>query len=713
MAWSVVEMILKRMSFRDEQGVTTVGMAVSMMVSLALLFSGAQLYRVQSASAEIQDVADVCALAAENDVAEFMVAANTCDAAVLSMTLLSATLTGIGVVCACVPALSGISADLFGYAEKVLNARNEFAETAASGLNSVQKVLPFLASANAARVAKANNSGAMQANYSAVAMLVSSEGVEITVGSDGLSDAVANAQANADELRDASAAAEEAAKEANAAKEAGYMYDCGADGSSMYERYKRFISEPISNPKYESSDAWSFKVALYRAKSYYTQRIQDNTPENDSVESKADAVLRDYFYRYAKDTVSSACAKALDDVVEFPELFHTLPTFRTTEQYKAKLFPITVSSEGVQVMHAMKQCPNASGSIGNGSVEDLERGNFGKCDLCKFEASSLANVASATTNTPSGFEYYYEHVRLAWLDYKEAMDTLSPLQEEVKNIASPILDSIAGVLGNVSAYRIHAQPPGTYGAIAIVVNSAQNSADTGFENAFVQSETALGTRVAISAATLLADTSDDGATVITSLLQDSAEGGGAAVGAIRIALDCWSGLLMAYQNGQAALNQSVKNATESLSTNTASGLGKWAVKALQNVVDAAGLESADLSVLKPVLLNSAYVVQGDAESTFSVEYLRIKSSALANSGSSTDAVSVVTNSVKGYLNDRISGVNEVAIATVELPFIGVSKNIAIKLPDSMASGAANLIDGALEKLGAAVSGVLGVSRSWQ
>jgi hypothetical protein len=74
---------------------------------------------------------------------------------------------------------------------------------------------------------------------------------------------------------------------------------------------------------------------------------------------------------------------------------------------------------------------------------------------------------------------------------------------------------------------------------------------------------------------------------------------------------------------------------------------------------------------------------------------------------------VVTNSVKGYLNDRISGVNEVAIATIELPFIGVSKNIAIKLPDSMASGAANLIDGALEKLGAAVSGVLGVSRSWQ
>jgi hypothetical protein len=43
----------------------------------------------------------------------------------------------------------------------------------------------------------------------------------------------------------------------------------------------------------------------------------------------------------------------------------------------------------------------------------------------------------------------------------------------------------------------------------------------------------------------------------------------------------------------------------------------------------------------------------------------------------------------------------------------VSKNIAIKLPDSLASGAANLIDGALEKLGAAVSGVSGVSRSWQ
>ncbi len=59
---------------RDEEGLTTAGMAVSIMLSLALIFSGAQLYRVTSASAEIQEVADVAALAAQNEVAEFMIA---------------------------------------------------------------------------------------------------------------------------------------------------------------------------------------------------------------------------------------------------------------------------------------------------------------------------------------------------------------------------------------------------------------------------------------------------------------------------------------------------------------------------------------------------------------------------------------------------------------------------------------------------------------
>ena len=75
---------------RDEEGFTTAGMAVALLVSLTLLFSAAQVYRVNTRAAEIQDVADAAALAAENQVAEFMVAVRVVDGAVLSMTLLGA-----------------------------------------------------------------------------------------------------------------------------------------------------------------------------------------------------------------------------------------------------------------------------------------------------------------------------------------------------------------------------------------------------------------------------------------------------------------------------------------------------------------------------------------------------------------------------------------------------------------------------------------------
>ena len=49
--------------FRDEDGFTTVGVALALLVTLALVFTSAQVYRVSSASADVQDVADAAALA--------------------------------------------------------------------------------------------------------------------------------------------------------------------------------------------------------------------------------------------------------------------------------------------------------------------------------------------------------------------------------------------------------------------------------------------------------------------------------------------------------------------------------------------------------------------------------------------------------------------------------------------------------------------------
>ena len=121
-------MRLKRKSGRgafwgDDGGFSTLGMAVALLVTLSLVFSAAQVYRVSSASADIQDVADACVLAAEGEVAEFMIAVRVCDAVVLSLSLTSAAMFGLGVVALCAPPAAELGIELVNLGTKVLFRR--------------------------------------------------------------------------------------------------------------------------------------------------------------------------------------------------------------------------------------------------------------------------------------------------------------------------------------------------------------------------------------------------------------------------------------------------------------------------------------------------------------------------------------------------------------------------------------------------------------
>ena len=86
---SVSRRMEQAFSLRDEDGATTVGMVVSLLLALSLIFSSAQVYRIQSVSSRVQSVADAGALAAGNVVAEFMVAVRVCDSVALSLSLTS------------------------------------------------------------------------------------------------------------------------------------------------------------------------------------------------------------------------------------------------------------------------------------------------------------------------------------------------------------------------------------------------------------------------------------------------------------------------------------------------------------------------------------------------------------------------------------------------------------------------------------------------
>lgn len=697
--------------FRDEEGITTVGMAVSLLLCLALLFSGAQVYRAGSASSEIQEVADAAALAAESEVAEFMVVVRVCDASILSMTLLAGTVYGIGLVAACVPPAAPVSERLISLGTKVAKARDAFAEKASEGLNRLQKMLPFVAAASAAGVASACDGGAMEASYYAVGVLLPNEGKEINANlGSGLSDLSDDVEADAQGIRDDAAAAEEAAKEADAAKREAFEHDCGAaPGYCQYERAGRFPWMTGSqNPCYSSVDAWSFSVALDRAKNYYRLRHDCEPEPSGSIADEASYHLRKLFYAYALEELERDGFVREDEgsfEANFPKLFRNVKEFRQTSLYEQAQFPVSADD----VMHAYSGCPAAGAIESWGTVSELESGKFSGCATCGFSLESIGNVASASTNVANGFEHHYEKIRQAAQAYQEARSKMDPLLDRAKGKVSPLLDRIGSLLSEIGGKRISAEPPGSAGAICIVANLASNAADSGFESMFVSGGTVLGTRAAVSAASLVEDAADDSSSVITSLLDGFGQDGGAAVGAARVLLDCWNGLLKAYENGQAALSDAIGKGLSSIPTATLSGLGSWAEDALSAVVDSAGLQPANLNVLKPAVLNTGHVASSD-DGVFAVRFRQAKANALS-AAEVGGAISTLASGIPAAVSQAI-GDQGITIAEIEFPVGDVVIPVKVTLPQSVADAAGGFVGQCIAAIEGVVESVVGV-REWR
>lgn len=710
----MTQFLERRNLFRDERGITTVAMAVSIILALSLIFSGAQLYRVQSASAEVQEVADACALAADNEVAEFVCAVNVCDAVILSFTLLSGTLYGLGIVTACIPPLEGLSVKLISAAQKSLQARDKFHDAVVDGLNQLQKLLPFLAAANAMGVAQANNEGALQADYYAVAALLPSKGVDFKkIEDDALANLDASVNESIDDVRSDSKAAEEAAERANEAKQSAFEHDCGnAPGACMYERAESLAGLGGSeNPMYSSVDAWSFQVALNRARSYYAARASAEEPTGSSVEAQADSVLRQRFYQYAIAEFEDAYVEDSEDSfsMSLPHLFRNTSEMKETELYTECAYPVTEDGD-VRSMHAWSGCPGASGALYSGSISELDGGEFTTCSYCKFVVSSMGKVASATTSVPNGFEYHYELMRKVAEEYQEARSELDPLKRSVRSTVEPMLDTIGNIFKGAAAQRLEVDPPGKLGVISIVVNTAKRPADTGFESSFVAGGKTLGTTAAVAGATLLADESSDGSSVITRIIEGLELGDGGVGGVAGIIASCWSGLLKVYEDGQDALFGAISSGLDSFSTNTESGLGDWAADSLRDVVSSVGLAPADTKSRMPVLLNTAYPASADSGS-FSSSFMQMKSYASSASAPTTTALSTLSNKVSGELHERVSSA-WLTVADLELPIGGGNYTIQMILPQSVQEAGSSFIDTCIANIGAAIESVAPL-RSWQ
>lgn len=685
--------------FRDQEGFTTVGMAVAILLAVALLFSSAHLYEVNNCAAEIQEVADASALAAASVTAEFMIAVALCDAVVLSFSLASLLCTGVGAVALCVPGGQGLGGKLVDAGSDVMSARNGFAERVSRGLNQLQEALPFLCALNAAAVASANDNGTNR--YVAIAVPVPLEGSPILVGGAAAGDAYAEAvRENADSLADQAARAEEAASSANEAKMRGFLADCGADpGYCMYQRASSVGGlPPSSNPLFHSVDTWGFSVALERARAYYAYRSVHETAHDSSVEQRANAALRRVFYGYAAQELQEGYVRDGDAgfAAYFPLMFSKTAELRESSLYEKELFPVTDDGAG-QVMHAFDGCPRSVGWQRRGSVAQLEEGGYSLCPECEFTAASLGDVAAASSRIENGFEYHYRLVARAADDYRRARENLDPASAEAKGTFSSLLEGLRAALSEVADFRISADPPGGKGCVAFVVNLASGPLPDGFANPFAPTEAQMGLRVAVSGALLVEDPATDGNGVISSLT-DRIDTSAPLAGAGKMALGCWSKLLSAYGDGQNALMDGVEGLLADVPLIGSSGLGSWARSELGKTLEAVGLQPASLSALKPVLASSGAVTEGGSDA-FSVEFGQLRQRALRGSSPTGSVLDGLFAGMQDSAFDALDVADGgVTVATFTVPVVGTQVPITIALPPSVGAAARSWVEQAAAAL---------------
>lgn len=701
-----------RSPFRDDEGMTTLSVVLSLLLTLSLIFSSAQVYRVNSISSRVQSVADAAALAAQNVVAEYMIVVRLCDAVVLSLSLTSASACGIGVAALCIPGGQSIGEKLLESSYRIAEARDKFSRRAVDGLNRVQKALPFLCSVQAASTAAANGK---DSSYVALALSVPSEVSDISVPTDdgALNDALDEAKGNASEIREQARVADGAAKDAQRAKQEAFEHDCGAyPAYCMAERAATLAGlSGSSNPLYSSVDTWSFLAAVNRAKAYYPRRLAQEAPTGPSVEEQAESALRKRFYAYACDMIEQAYAHDLGDsfVCYLPTVPKNAAEVQGTPLYTDCMYPYTVEDEKI-TLHAWAGCPNASGSLGLASIKDIPDEGYTPCSRCGFSRSSMGKVAAASSAIENGFEYHYGYVARAAEDYRDALERARPAKSEVKRRASGVFDAIGDLLSHAAKMRIDANPPGSSGVVVLVANTGTDAPAKGFESTFVKVTGNLGARVSVSAAALVADPSGEGKSVIASLT-DGLKDKGSALGAAGVVLDVWSGMLEVYAGGQYALEGAIRDGLNSVPLAGPSGLGTWAASAFSSVVEAAGFAPANLDALRPAVVNTAHVAASD-DGSFSARLLELKKAAVENPLASNDPFAALVRAAGSRASEAIeSSDGQIEVASFDFGGGGASIPITITLPEAVRDAAPGFVERLAETLIDVHSNISG-SRPW-
>ena len=701
----------RRSVFWAEEGFSTLGMVLSLLITLCLVFTAARVYEINSLSADVQDVADAAVLAGENTVAEFYIVSQVCDAVVLSLNLSRLTVAGLGIVAACIPPTKGLATSLFRAADDISKATSSFSKKAKETLDNLQRALPFLANARALAVLNANSGkeGSMYVGMVVLAPWEAEDLVELDLSKG--DDAIDAVEEQSGDLEAVAQEAEEAAQRVNEAKRKGYQADCGAyPDYCLYERAEHLsaLSGP-ENPYYASPDAWSFSVALDRAKRYYPLRLQSESATANDPESQADSALRKRFYAYAVEEVSKGYVRETEDSFDcyFPLLPKNTSEMKETPLYTEVCYPLTQTGDGSRTAHAYSGCPGMSEAqvVGTVSISQIDSdSSLVTCPFCEFTVGSMGKVAAASTSISNGFEHHYRIVAEAADEYRKARADFDPAAKEVKDIAGGMFEELLAAYEDAANLRITVDPPGKLGAIAIVADISSQSAESFFPSSYVRSSGTLGARAAISSATLLEDSSEEGRTVINSFLEGLDVTYASALAPAQIVLDLWSAILDSYGTGQQALSQGIEDALDSIPLMSESGLGIWARTAFDSLVEGLGLEPAELASRKAVLVNSAHVLSADSSSAFSARLLDTKRLFMHAGASGSLFGAALSGVEQSALNQVESWGDGIELGTIEFFDGAVSIPLTIALPSSVVDSARGMVEqaiGRLESLAAA------------
>ena len=646
--------------FVDEDGYTTVAVALALLLSLSLVFGMAAAEWGMARAADVQEVADAAAMAGSNCVAAFATVSQVIDACVLSLGLTGLVVCGSGLIVAAIPPIAELSPSIMDAGKKILDTRKSFATSSARGLKSLESALPALIMANSASCVSANSIGGMQ--YSGLAIPFPQKSAsDFSFLDDDANEEAEEVDESAEDIEELSKKIEEARQRAQDAKERAWRADNIDNPLCMRSRAATLANMGEGeNPYYDSPDSWEFEYCRIRACNYYVNRWINEYPADDTVAELTRSQARYAFYDYAYDVISSGiCIDTEDEVnIDLPELPRNTDMMRQTRLYTDTVWPVSIDEYGLCTLHSSYSCPDCIGmEYGYAALCDMDSGTVSRCETCQMDPVAMGSVASASTNINNGFEHYWRIVVEASREYQVARQEEIEARRQQKEAAEQGKDAFDEALDEIAADRPKLTPPGAYGCVAVVSRSGGTMTPAQLTQAFV-SGVSLPAGVAVSAATLAPDSATDGNNILSRVLDGvRASSPNLVISIVGGVTDIWGSMLVAYGSGYDKMSGIAEKAFSTIDIFSET-IADWLRSQLKSIVSRSGMAPADMRLRKPVVVNSQVVLDKAGYSKLA----QVRSTLESIPASGDELVRVMRSRVESAL-----GSGDFTVATLPVP----------------------------------------------